>query len=157
MVKQVIIVLAILTMVLVSSAGCLGYFSGYSEKAQEYTSADYSIAQYKFFIDKYNAIRQMGSQILNVDQEIVSFEKMHPNPEKWDWKTTELYENKIFVRRSYIQQYDKFVSDYNSRMRDLTTNQKWMRPQNFPESLPYYLPDSVITLESSKELSLPNL
>ena len=157
MAKQVVILLIALIVLAVSSAGCLGFFSGYTEKAQEYTSADYTINQYKFFIDKYNTIRQMGSQILNANQEIAVFEKMHPNPEKWDWKTTDAYENKIFIRRGYIQQYDKFVSDYNSRMRDLTTNQKWMRPQNFPESLPYYLPDSVITLGGSKELLLPNL
>lgn len=157
MAKQVILILTILIAVMACSAGCMGFFSGYTEKAQEYTSADYAITQYKFFIDKYNAIRQMGSQILNMDQEIASFEKMHPNSKEWDWKTTDAYENKLFVRRGYIQQYDKFVSDYNSRMRDLTTNQKWMKPQNFPDSLPYYLPDSVITLESSKELSLPNL
>lgn len=156
MAKQIIVILSALIAILLISSGCLGFFSGYTEKAQEYTSADYSITQYKFFIDKYNAVRQMGSQILNADREISSFKEMHPNPEKWDWKTSELYENHVFVRNGYIQQYNKFVSDYNSRMRDLTTNQGWMKPQDFPAELQPYTPGSVIALENSKELLIPN-
>lgn len=156
MVKQIIVILSALIVVLIISTGCLGFFSGYTEKTQEYTSADYSITQYKFFIDKYNAVRQMGSQILNANSEISSFKEMHPNPEKWDWKTSELYENHVFVRNGYIQQYNKFVSDYNSRMRDLTTNQRWMKPQDFPTELQPYTPDSVISLENSKELLIPS-
>ncbi|HNP79686.1 MAG TPA: hypothetical protein PKI00_02460 [Candidatus Pacearchaeota archaeon] len=159
MAKQVIIALLMVTLIAAAmlSSGCLGFFSGYGKKAQEYTSADYSISQYKFFIDKYNAVRQMGSQILNADREISNFEKMYPNPSTWDWKTKEMYEDHLFVRNGYIQQYNKFVSDYNSRMRDLTTNQMWMKPQNFPSELQYYTPDSVITLQNSEELIIPNL
>ncbi|MFZ3057886.1 MAG: hypothetical protein WA092_02455 [Minisyncoccales bacterium] len=156
MAKQIIVILSALIAILIISTGCLGFFSGYTEKAQEYTSADYSIAQYKFFIDKYNAVRQMGSQILNADREISSFKEMYPQPEKWDWKTKEMYEEHLFVRNGYIQQYNKFVSDYNSRMRDLTTNQGWMKPQDFPSELQPYTPDSTITLENSKELLIPN-
>jgi len=159
MAKPVIIFLLIAGLVAttVLSAGCMGFFQGYTEKTQKYTSADYSIDNYKFFIDKYNAIRAIGSQILNAENEMASFEKMHPNPEHWNYKTTEMYENLRFVRTGYIQQYNKFVSEYNSRMRDLTTNQVWMKPQNYPSELQPYTPGSVITLENSHELSLPNL
>lgn len=157
MAKQIIAVLTVLTAIAILSSGCLGFFSGYTEKAQEYTSADYSISQYKFFIEKYNAVRQMGSQILNADREIFSYKEMYPKPENWDWKTKEGYEDIVFARNGYIQQYNKFVSDYNSRMRDLTTNQAWMKPQNFPSELQFYTPGSIITLENSKELSIPNL
>lgn len=156
MAKQVVAVLAlVLIATTMLSAGCLGFFTGYTEKAQEYTSADYAITQYKFFIDKYNAVRQMGSQILNADESIASFEKMYPNPQSWDWKTREMYEDRVFVRTGYVQQYNKFVADYNARMRDLTTSQKWMKPQNFPSELQPYIPGSVITLENSQALSLP--
>jgi len=159
MAKQITITLLIIFLagLAILSSGCLGFFSGYTEKAQEYTSAEYSVNQYKFFINKYNAVRQMGSQILNVDKEISTFKEMYPDPETWDWKTKDMYENHLFVRNGYIQQYNKFVSDYNSRMRDLTTSQSWMKPQNFPSELPFYTPGSVITIENSKELSLPNL
>jgi len=157
MAKQVIVAIAALTVFVILSSGCLGFFSGYTEKAQEYTSADYSITQYKFFINKYNAIRQMGSNILNANDDISSFEKLYGDPASWDWKTREMYEDRVFVRKGYEQQYNKFVSDYNARMRDLTTSQMWMKPQNFPSELQFYAPGSVITLENSKELSIPNL
>ncbi|MDD3408893.1 MAG: hypothetical protein PHX85_04600 [Methanobacteriaceae archaeon] len=155
--KVFLIVIAIIIGIFVCSSGCLGFFSGYVEEAQEMTSADYSISQYKFFIDKYNAVRQIGSQILNADDEINSFKEMYPDPARWDWKTKEMYQDLTFVRSGYIQQYNKFVSDYNSRMRDLTTNQKWMKPQNYPAELQFYTPDSLITLENNRELLIPSL
>lgn len=142
---------------MVLSAGCLGFFSGYVKKGQEYTSADYSVNQYKFFIDKYNAIRQMGSMILNEESKMASFKEMYPKPESWDWKTREMYEEHEFRQNGYVQQYNKFVADYNSRMRDLTTSQMWMKPQNYPPELQPYVPGSVITLENSEALELPNL
>jgi hypothetical protein len=157
MAKQVIALsaLALILAVTMLSSGCL--FSGYYGKSVEYTSADYSIAQYKFFIEKHNAVRQMGSQILNANEDLLAFEKLYGNPQAWDWRTKEMHEDKIFVRNGYIQQYNKFVSDYNSRMRDLTTNQMWMKPQNFPSELQPYTPGSVITLQNSQELIIPKL
>ncbi|MFA5087194.1 MAG: hypothetical protein WC470_02755 [Candidatus Paceibacterota bacterium] len=159
MAKQITLILIVIALIGVTtlSCGCMGFFSGYPEAGQKITSADYSVAQYKFFIEKHNSVRQMGSQILNADESVAAFEKMYPSPSTWDWKTKEMYDDRIFIRNGYIQQYNKFVSDYNSRMRDLTTNQMWMKPQNFPSELQPYVPGSIITLQNSQELITPKL
>ena len=139
---------------LFTGGGFFGFFTGYREKAQEYTSADYAIEHYKFFIDKYNAIRQMGSMISNSEADIDEFKEMHPDPSTWTRTENEQYSELTFVRNGYVQQYDKFVTDYNARMRDLTTNQMWMKPQNYPASIPLYTRESAITKEFP-ELILP--
>jgi len=135
----------VVLIVAVSSCGCLGFFEGYTEKAQEYTSADYSIGQYKFFIDKYNAIRSVGAMIQNVDSDLEDFKSMHPDSSSWSRTDSNNYEDLRFTRTGYIGQYNSFVQEYNSRMRDLTTNQAWMKPQNFPERLDMFSPGNLIT------------
>ena len=146
--NKAILVLPLLVMVLVSTCGCLGFFEGYTKKAQEYTSADYSITQYKFFIDKYNAIRGVGAMIRNQDADLEDFKHMHPNSALWSRTDSNNYEELRFNRNGYLSQYNLFVQEYNSRMRDLTTNQMWMKPQNFPESLQMYSPSSLITMDN---------
>lgn len=150
-----IVIVAIIAAV-VSSAGCFGFFEGYGEKAQEMTSADYAIGQYKFFIDKYNAIRQMGTQIENAELDIDDYKDLHPNPEFWTRTENDNHEELRFVRTGYIQQYNKFIADYNARMRDITTNQFWMKPQNYPESLKMYSRASTINEQNSLPLLMPS-
>lgn len=147
--KQILF-LALIGLVIVSTGlcGCLGYFEGYDKKAQEFTSADYAIDHYKFFIDKYNTIRQIGAQLRNVDVRIKKFEDMHPNPSTWTRTENNNYADIEFVKSGYEAQYNLFVGEYNSRMRDLTTNQVWMKPQNFPQELSLYSPDNIITMEN---------
>ena len=130
------------------SCGCLGFFEGYTEKAQQYTSADYSISQYKFFIDKYNAIRSVGAMIQVQDLELTDFKQMHPNSATWTRTVSDNYEELRFNKNGYVSQYNLFVSEYNSRMRDLTSNQMWMKPDNFPAQLQQYSPNSLITMET---------
>lgn len=152
-VKGVIVVLAVV--LVASSAGCFGFFEGYTEKAQEMTSADYAIAQYKFFINKYNSIRQIGTQIENAQLTIDDYLAMHPSPEFWTRTENDNYQQLTFVRDGYIQQYNKFIADYNARMRDITTNQVWMKPQDYPPELAMYLRQSAITNENSLPLAMP--
>jgi hypothetical protein len=147
--KNTIFAISILLLTLLSlslTCGCLGFFEGYIPKAQEYTSADYSINQYKFFIDKYNMIRSMGAMIQNADGELVDFKSIHQNTNSWTRTENDNYEDLRFIKNGYIGQYNSFVSEYNSRMRDLTTNQAWMKPKNFPSSLQLYSPTNIITM-----------
>ena len=130
------------------SCGCLGFFEGYTEKAQQYTSADYTITQYKFFSDKYNAIRSVGAMIQVQDLELTDFKQMHPNSATWTRTVSDNYEELRFNKNGYISQYNLFVSEYNSRMRDLTSNQVWMKPDNFPAQLQPYSPNNLITMET---------
>ena len=141
--------------VLVAGSGCLGFFEGYIGSAQKMSSADYAISQYKFFIDKYNTIRQMGSQIFNAQSSIDEFKSMHPSPEFWSRTENDNFQQLSFTRDGYIQQYNKFVADYNSRMRDVTTNQAWMKPTDYPPYLDSYLKDSAVTA-SSPPLLVPS-
>jgi len=151
--KSLILLLA-LGVCIVSTCGCLGFFSGYTEKAQEYTSADYSIEQYKFFIDKYNAIRQMGAMIKNQNSQMEEFTAMYNDPKTWSRTQQENFEELRFTRNGYIQQYNKLAADYNARMRDLTTNQMWMKPQNYPSSIDLYSDGKFITT-NDEPLELP--
>ncbi len=138
----------IIVIVTIMSCGCLGFFEGYTEKAQQYTSADYSISQYKFFIDKYNAIRSVGTMIQVQDLELTDFKQMHPNSATWTRTVSDNYEELRFNKNGYVSQYNLFVSEYNSRMRDLTSNQMWMKPDNFQAQLQQYSPNSLITMET---------
>lgn len=150
---------AILVFVIVaatSSAGCFGFFEGYTEAAQEMTSAEYAIGQYKFFIDKYNAIRQLGTQIANAQLTADDYMAMHPNPQFWTRTENDNYQQLTFVRDGYIQQYNKFVADYNARMRDITTNQIWMKPRDYPSELNMYMRQSSITNENTLPLTMPS-
>lgn len=144
--KLIFLGIIALLLVTVSSCGCLGFFEGYTKKAQEYTSADYSIDKYKFFIDKFNAIRSIGAQILVIQQEMDSYQTDYPKP--WGKTVADNYEELRFNKNGLVAQYNAFVGEYNSRMRDLTTNQAWMKPQNFPESLPLYSPNNLITMDN---------
>ncbi|MCK5122848.1 MAG: hypothetical protein KAQ87_01730 [Candidatus Pacebacteria bacterium] len=147
----------IFTLVLSSVSGCLGFFEGYGEKAQEMTSADYVIAQYKFFIDKYNAIRQQGSMIANADVELEEFKLMHPDSQFWTRSENDIYADLRSNKRSYVMIYNRFVADYNSRMRDLTTNQPWMKPQGFPEELSSYIEGQpMVTEKNNQTLVMPS-
>lgn len=151
------ILISIFLIFSISLAGCLGFGEGYVKKGQEITSADYVISQYKFFIDKYNAIRQMGSQIVNAQRNIEDYRIQYGNPEFYTKTQADNYEELRFVKNSYIQQYNKFVTDYNSRMRDITTNQFWMKPQNFPEYVELYIEGkSLVTQETNETLVMPN-
>ena len=143
---KLIALLIIIAIMFTLSCGCLGFFEGYTEKAQHYTSADYSISQYKFFIDKYNAIRSIGAMIQVQDSNLEDFKQMHPKSETWTKTVSDNYEDLRFNKNGYIAQYNTFVSEYNSRMRDLTSNQVWMKPDNFPSQLQPYSPNNVITM-----------
>ena len=136
----------------VSMCGCLGFFEGYTEKAQEFTSADYAIDHYKFFIDKYNVIRSIGAQIKVADAELEDFKQMHPDSGSWTRTISNNYEDLRFIKNGYVAQYNSFVAEYNSRMRDLTTNQVWMKPDNFPQRLEQYSPGKYVS-ENDPELT----
>ncbi len=154
--KKIIVVGILLSLVLIFS-GCLGFGEGYVKKGQEMTSADYVIGQYKFFIEKYNAVRQQGSMIVNSQRNIEDYRLQYGNPEFYTKSVADNYEELRFVKNSYIQQYNRFVTDYNNRMRDITTNQFWMKPQNFPESLDLYIEGKpIITTENNQTLIMPN-
>lgn len=146
-----------IVLILIFSAGCLGFGEGYIKKAQEMTSADYATVQYKFFIEKYNSIRQMGSQIVNAQRNVEDYRKQYGDPQFYTKTQADNYEELRFVKNSYVQQYNKFVTDYNSRMRDITTNQRWMTPENFPKYVDLYTEGkSLVTQEENKELIVPN-
>lgn len=138
-------------------SGCLGFGEGYVKQAQTMTSADYAISQYKFFIEKYNAVRQTGSMIITNQRNMESYKKDHGNPQFWTMTENDNYEELRFSTNGYIQQYNRFVSEYNSRMRDITTNQLWMKPQNYPESIDLYIEGkSLVTEEDNQTLFMPN-
>ena len=150
-------VMGILLLILVTViSGCFGFGEGYVKKTQEMTSADYVISQYKFFIEKYNAIRQVGSMIITAQRNMEEFKKDHGNPSVWTMSENQAYEDMRFMENGYISQYNKFVADYNSRMRDITTNQFWMKPQNFPESLELYIKGKPVVSEENNSLIMPN-
>jgi hypothetical protein len=139
------------------SLGCLGFGEGYVSQAQKMTSAEYVIGQYKFFIEKYNAIRQMGSMIVTSQRNMEEFKKDHGSSEFWTMTETESYEDLRFAENGYISQYNLFATDYNNRMRDITTNQFWMKPTNFPDNLPLYIKGkAIITKEDNQEILMPN-
>ncbi len=154
--NKYIVGVAILLLIF-ASFGCLGFGEGYVKQAQKMTSADYAIYQYKFFIEKYNAVRQMGSMIITNQRNMEEFKKDHGNPTFWTMTENEAYEELRFAENGYISQYNKFVTDYNNRMRDITTNQFWMKPQNFPESLNLYIKGRpLVTQEDNQTLVMPN-
>lgn len=150
-------ILLVLVISLIIFSGCLGFGKGWVKQAQDMTSADYVIGQYKFFIEKYNAVRQLGSMIVTSQRNMEEFKKDHGNPKFWTMTENEAYEEIRFAENGYISQYNKFVTDYNNRMRDITTNQVWMKPQNFPEYLELYTKGKpVITQEGNQSLIMPN-
>lgn len=147
----------IILLILLALSGCLGFGEGYVKQAQKMTSAEYVIAQYKFFIEKYNAVRQMGSMILTNQRNMEEFKKDHGNPKFWTMAENEAYEELRFAENGYISQYNLFVTDYNNRMRDITTNQIWMKPKYFPESLDLYIKGRPqVTQENNETLVMPN-
>jgi len=154
-----IAIFVVIGLILLSSIslGCLGFGEGYIKQAQKMTSAEYVITQYKFFIEKYNAVRQVGSMIVSVQRNMEEFKKDHGNPQFWTMTETESYEDLRFAKNGYISQYNLFATDYNNRMRDITTNQIWMKPQNFPENIPLYVEGRVIvTEENNQTIVMPN-
>lgn len=154
--KRIIIIGALIASFLLFS-GCLGFGEGYVKQAQTMTSADYAIGQYKFFIEKYNAVRQTGSMIANNQRNMEAYKQDHGNPQFWTMTENENYEELRFAKNGYVQQYNKFVTDYNNRMRDITTNQIWMKPQNFPEYLDLYVEGrQIVTSEDNQSLFMPN-
>lgn len=151
---SIMIVCVILSFI---SIGCLGFGEGYVSQAQKMTSADYVINQYKFFIEKYNAVRQIGSMIISVQRNMQEYKKDHGNPEFWTMTENDNYEELRFAKNGYISQYNLFATDYNNRMRDITTNQVWMKPQNFPENIPLYIEGKpIITEENNQIIVMPN-
>lgn len=151
--------LLIIGLIIVStlSLGCFGFGEGYVKQAQKMTSADYVIYQYKFFIEKYNSVRQLGSMIVNVQRDMTSFKTDHGSPKFWTRSENDAFEDLRFAKNSYVQQYNGFVTEYNSRMRDITTNQVWMKPQGFPESLELYIEGKhVINKDDNQSLTMPN-
>ena len=151
------IIVGAVLLLLILFSGCLGFGTGFVEKAQEMTSADYVIGQYKFFIEKHNAVRQTGSMIVTSQRNMEEFKLDHGSAKFWTMTETESYEELRFVETGYISQYNKFVSEYNNRMRDITTNQIWMKPKHFPETLPLYVKGKpIVTEESDGELVMPN-
>lgn len=150
-------VAGVILLILLAASGCLGFGEGYVKKAQQMTSADYVIGQYKFFTEKYNAVRQMGSMITTNQRNMEEFKLDHGNPKFWTMTETESYEELRFVENGYISQYNKHVTEYNNRMRDITTNQIWMKPKHFPESLDLYIKDRPqITQEDNETLVMPS-
>jgi hypothetical protein len=155
--KKIILIISVFLISLILLSGCLGFGEGYVKKAQEMTSADYVIGQYKFFIEKYNTVRQMGSMIVTGQRNMESYKKDHGNPQFWTMTENNNYEDLRFATNGYISQYNKFATDYNSRMRDITTNQKWMKPENFPDYIELYVEGrSVVTEENNQTLVQPN-
>lgn len=152
-----IIYIGIFLIFLTFLSGCLGFGKGWVKQAQDMTSADYAIGQYKFFIEKYNAVRQMGSMIVTNQRNMETYKQEHGNPQFWTMTENDNYEELRFAKNGYIQQYNKFVTDYNNRMRDITTDQIWMKPQNFPDYLELYVEGKpIVTQENNQSLVMPN-
>lgn len=145
-----------LILLVLSLSGCMGFGEGYVKKAQEMTSADYVIGQYKFFIEKYNAVRQQGSNIVNAQRNMEAYEKQYGNPEFYTTTQANNYEDLRFSKTSFEQQYNLFVTQYNNRMRDITTNQIWMKPKGFPDYLELYVEGKPVISENESELVLPS-
>lgn len=152
-----IIYIGIFLIFLTFLSGCLGFGKGWVKQAQDMTSADYVIGQYKFFIEKYNAVRQMGSMIITNQRNMEAYKQEHGNPQFWTMTENDNYEELRFAKNGYIQQYNKFVTDYNNRMRDVTTDQTWMKPRNFPDYLELYVEGKpIVTQENNQSLVMPN-
>lgn len=83
--------------------------------------------------------------IKSSDSELEDFKLMHPGSETWTRTISNNYEDLRFNRNGYVAQYNSLVGEYNSRMRDLTTNQRWMKPDNFPEKLDLYVTGKSLT------------
>lgn len=155
--KRITLLIALIILLSAASLGCLGFGEGYVKQGQKMTSAEYVISQYKFFIEKYNAIRQVGSMIVTSQRGMESFKLDHGNPKFWTRTENDEYEDLRFKKDSYIQQYNLFAAEYNNRMRDITTNQVWMKPQNFPEEIDFYIEGKPVKVtEANQTLNMPN-
>jgi hypothetical protein len=147
----------LLVLVVLLGSGCAGFGSGYAEKAQVMTSEQYSEAQYKAFINDYNSIRMAGANIMSAQSDREMYLEQHGNPEFYTSTQEDNYQELLFYENSYILQYNGFVTNYNNRMRDITTNQMWMKPQNYPDSIDLYVKGRlVVNSNDNPELVIPN-
>lgn len=135
--------LVIIPLLLILSSGCLGFGEGYTEKAQEYTSADYTIGTYKEFIAKYNAICNVGSSIDQYNGDIERFMGMKGDPKYWTYSENNQYESMVKTKSGYVAQYNRLVSEYNTATMDKTKD--WLMIASLPEHVNSYSDDEHLT------------
>lgn len=130
-----------LLLLVFASFGCLGMGEGYDEKAQEYTSADYTIAVYKEFITDYNAICGIGSSAEYAVTQLENFDETHSGELNYqEQKSRDHYQS---VADGYIMQYNRLASQYNTNTMDKT--QDWLMIASLPEHINTYTQEDHLT------------
>lgn len=138
--------LSILVMILLitfSSFGCLGFGNGYVDKAQEYSSADYTISTYKDFLEKYNAVCNVGSSAESAQSKIDNYIDMKGDPKFWTFSENQQYEQLLSVKMGYEAQYNRLTSEYNKMAMDKT--QDWLMIATLPERIDMYTDKNHLT------------
>lgn len=129
-----------------STFGCMGFFEGYTEKAQEYSSADYTIGTYKDFLVKYNAICNVGSTTENQQKTLDNYIEMKGGIERmpyWNRAENEYYQDAQTTKDGYVAQYNRLVSEYNKMTEDKT--QDWLKIAGLPEYIFEYTDENHLT------------
>jgi hypothetical protein len=138
--KQLIIIPLLLFGLL--SAGCLGYGEGYTDKAKEYTSADYTIQTYKDFIAKYNSICNVGSSIDEYQLQINDFDS-RTKGQALSYSESSERSRLVSVKSGYVSQYNRLASEYNTMTMDKT--QDWLKIASLPENVDTYTDSNHLT------------
>lgn len=144
--NKAMIGVVLITLISFTSFGCLGFFEGYGEKAQEYTSADYTISTYKAFLDKYNAVCNVGSSAENQQLTIDRWIQLKGGIEKapyWNRAENDQYSQMQFTKDGYVAQYNRLASEYNKKTEDKT--QDWLKIAGLPESISEYTDTTHLT------------
>lgn len=127
-------ILCILGFVMLES-GCLGYGEGYTDKAKEYTSADYTIENYKEFIAKYNAICNVGSSIDEYQNQIDESDN-RTNGQPLSYSESTERSDLVAYKSGYVAQYNRLASEYNTMTMDKTKD--WLKIATLPEHVNTY-------------------
>lgn len=137
--NKLIFGVVLITLISFTSFGCLGMFEGYGEKAQEYSSADYTISTYQAFLNKYNAICNVGSSAENQQKTIDKWIDLKGGIERapyWNRAENDYYAEMQTTKDGYIAQYNRLSSEYNKMTEDKT--QDWLKIAGLPESVNEY-------------------
>lgn len=136
----------LITFISFSTFGCLGFGEGYVDKAQEYSSADYTIGTYKAFLEKYNAVCNVGSSANNQQKSIDRWIELKGGTERapyWNRAENQQYSDMLSTKDGYVAQYNRLSSEYNKMTEDKT--QDWLKIAGLPESIHEYTDGNHIT------------
>jgi hypothetical protein len=122
-------------LIILLSAGCLGYGEGYTDKAKEYTSADYTISTYQKFIDKYNSICNVGSSIDEYQLQIQDFDN-RTRDQALSYSESNERSQLVSIKSGYVAQYNRLASEYNTMTMDKTKD--WLKIASLPERVDSY-------------------